>query len=421
MFAASNSAGSTNLYLIMLTQQVNEHGRLTPSAAADASALEMVASTFALPANIPAVGRTNGRTPNAIIGGGGTCDRICWADDNWTYDYYNDTGGRYCTGYSGGYTGCTSAAQAPASNYYQPDFECAEFVSRALSQDVMIPGLLDGGVSGSSGVTSNSGSNTFGSYPMTYTPYSGDMWYTLINVGSIVGGTDYPGLYQYLINTGIGVSLGHNTLTNATYGNVAPGDVIFYYNSSSTFNDSTREHVMIVTSTSGSSSTTLLDGHNYDQYHISLATVMTGFSGYEVVHIQASGATSWSGQPSLSGSGWNSYTDSYGQSTHWVYTTSQSSATASAQFAYPNPGATTAHCVVAIYVPAGNATATVAFTVTLSTGAKQSRTVYENNIDGWALLYKWGELPASPTNIYVGNNNGTSSAKLGVGQMAYIC
>jgi hypothetical protein len=45
----------------------------------------------------------------------------------------------------------------------------------------------------------------------------------------------------------------------------------------------------------------------------------------------------------------------------------------------------------------------------------------ENTLDGWVLLFTWGELNATPTLINVGNNNGTTTQKMGAGAMAFLC
>jgi len=42
-------------------------------------------------------------------------------------------------------------------------------------------------------------------------------------------------------------------------------------------------------------------------------------------------------------------------------------------------------------------------------------------LDGWALLYKWGELSSAYNKINVSNNTGINGQQLGIGEMAFMC
>ncbi len=410
-----NSAGTTNVYTFLVTLPTNSAGEMNSAVNADNATFEQMLGTFTLPATVrPAAGaqaRQGGGQGYVIIGGGGGCGSACWADNNWAYNRYDDASPLYCDG--NGYTGTwgtfacadgnnmygvTPPGSPPYQGYFQPYFECAEFVARSLGQDGDIPGLHNGGVNGITPVTSTIGSYSYDRFPFTYVgaSYSGDTIYALDNVN---------GLYNYLINSGLGYSIGTNM------GSASLGDVVFFYSGSS------LEHTMIVTGiiSGGSGVTDLeLDGHNVDNYHISLNYVKGGFSSYVIIHRRIN--TGAFGQPTLSGS-WNSTTDGYGQAIHWVYTSCSTCDTAGATYSISDQG----RCAVAVYVPAGNATANINFGVKQANGSWALRAVNENAIDGWALLYKWGSLSSDPVLINVSNNSGTSGQQLGIGQEAFMC
>lgn len=409
--AAANNAGSITLYTFMLTQGADAAGNVSPAINADAAALETAVTSLQLPATI-----TPARVPTKHSGqigpqlfinpGGGSCNAVCWADANWNYNLYDDSAnGRDCDQYGS----CVYRQTTPSQGRFQPDFQCAEFVSRALGESGQIAGLGNGGVGGYTPVSSNSGGFSYGNYSFVTTPYSSDNYYLLINVGSN-DGTFHQGLYHYLTNAGQG------TIQQTTAG-AAPGDVVFFYNST-TQNDSTRVHVMIVTSTGGTDATTLLDGHNAALYHQSVQTEIQfgGFASYQVIHLHT--LSGYEASPTRGGSGWNSQTDGWGVSSYWAYTTTASSASAWAQLG--NSG-NTVRCAVAVYVPFGGGTANITYSVQMSNGTWAYRTVNQNNFEGWALLFKWGELGSPPVLISVGNNNGTSTQQLGLGDMAYLC
>lgn len=410
--AAPNNAGSITVYTLLLTQGTDAAGNVSPAVSADADALETVVTSLQLPAIIsPARISTKQSSqigPQLFINpGGGGCNAVCWADANWNYNLYDDSAnGRDCD--PG--TGACVYEQTVAGGVQgrsQPDFQCAEFVSRALSQSGQIAGLGNGGVGGYTPVSSNSGGFSYGNYSFVTTPYSSDNYYLLVNVGSN-DGTFHQGLYHYLTNAGQG------TIQQTTAG-AAPGDVVFFYNST-TQSDSTRVHVMIVTSAGGTNATTLLDGHNADLYHQSVQTELQFFASYQVIHLHALSGDE--APATRSGSGWNSQTDGWGQTSYWAYTTTAGSATAWAQLGYSG---NTVRCAVAVYVPFGGGTANITYSVQMSNGTWAYRTANQNNFEGWALLFKWGELSSPPVLISVGNNNGTSTQQLGIGDMAYLC
>ncbi|HLJ80512.1 MAG TPA: hypothetical protein VKT52_03425, partial [Ktedonobacterales bacterium] len=344
-----------------------------------------------------------------------------WADANWSAnDYNDDASGHTCAAYddnAGQYAQCV-AETASAPGYFQPDFQCAEFVSRALAQRGLIPGLASGGYGGADGPgggTGEWGDYSLNSYPFTYAgdAAGGDTRYNLLGVGT--AGT--PGLYQYLLDSGIAVSIGQNVAA------ASPGDVVFFYSGS--IADGNREHVMLITSVVRDASSkqgisgwdALLDGHNRAAYHRLLSTATGPGSPFEILHLRATQAATH--MPATSGAGWATDTDTYGQPLASVVTTSAATPTASASLRLPAASS----CSLAVYVPNADATATATFTVTLRDGSTAARTVDESAVDGWVLLYRWGDtaLRAPPVKITITNATGAEGQSLGVGQVAALC
>ncbi len=429
----ANNAGSTNVYTFQAMFPTSRTGGMSAPVSADVTAVTSILTTFHLPSPITPVGgrisSSSAGTPNI---GNSNCTNppyptqsVCWADNNYLYTQYNDVSQLYCdmNGYnynsSNGTYSCADginnhAVKVPTDGhtYFQPYFECAEFVARALSQGGDIPGLVNGGTYGSSPPTATWGSYSYGNFPMTYmgTSYSGNTVYDFNDTGT----NTIRGLYQYLTTpTQSGDSLAGTGLgVPVSVSQAAPGDIVFFYTGSVSL--ANLEHVMIVTQSSGTTATTLLDGHNVDNYHVTLSFVAGGFAGYTILHMHANIGSF--GHPSSTGS-WNYTTDGYSQSIQWAYTGCSTCNTAGAAYTYAS-GLT---CAIAIYVPSGNATAGVYFGVYNTSGGSVRRYVNENAIDGWALLYRIGELNSTYDKINVSNNTGTSGQQLGVGQEAFMC
>jgi len=110
----------------------------------------------------------------------------------------------------------------------QPNFECAEFVTRALSTEGLTPGL-----------------DAYNSTSDQYANYNG---YNLRLVGD---------LYNYLIRNRLGTDIGNNP------SQAVPGDVVFYSTAAGMF------HVVLLTQTGTTvdGSDTLVDGHNIAEYN----------------------------------------------------------------------------------------------------------------------------------------------------------
>lgn len=408
LVAARNSAGATNLYNLALTAP--------PGAADEGATFDQIASSFA-PASSgswPPFGARPGVPAPARATNASGCDAICWADANWSAgDFRGDASGRDCAGFddnAGQYVSC-DAREMAALGDFQPDYQCSEFVARALAQDGLVPGLTSGG-------TGQFGDVSYNSYPFTDATGTsgasgGDSTYNLLGVGT--PGT--PGLYDYLLNSGIGVNE-HQNLAAA-----APGDVVFFYTGS--IDGANREHVMLITSlvhyASGSQGVggwdALVDGHNRAAYHSLLSTLVAQDYPFEVVHLRATRGTATT--MATSGAGWNSGTDGYGQPFSSVATTSAATASATAQAHFGSGRA----CELVAYVPNANATAVARFTVQLAGGTTLTRQVDESTVDGWLLLYRWsgnGAGPA-PQSVSVGNATGSDGQSLGVGRVYGLC
>jgi hypothetical protein len=413
----SNTSGTTNVYTFLLTQPTDPAGKISAAEQEDNTTFETMLNSFTLPATVASV------TPYSYY----PCDAVCWSDNNWNYTYYDDSSGSYSiycdlAGYNNSYStnpqcvdGNQYGAQVPSNGvgggspgtteYFQPNFQCADFVSRALTQNYQIAGVGNGGVKGVFPATPPIGAYSYQTYRFTYTPYSSDKTYNLIYV---------PNFKQYLLDSGLGISIGTNIAE------AQPGDVVIYYNSSGT-----AIHTMIITSTVQDGWTkyggwdAIMNGHNASAYHNTLQWWMENpdNASFSIIHMRGS-LTGSSGQATRYGSGWTNFTDGYGQSASWVYTISSGNATAWAQFSDYEE---TTPCAVAVYVPSGNALANLTFGVEMANNGWVYRTVNEANIDGWALLYKWGELSSPPELINVGNNNGQSNVKMGIGEMAFLC
>lgn len=244
--AARNRAGTTNVYTFLADMVTDSSGHMSAEVTADDSTISTILSTFRLPSPIVAapvaqIG-SNGIRPDI----GGTCNSVCWADANFNYNKYDDSSALYCSqsdSYTGSYGSYSCggghnyyAVQAPGGTsqsnpgYYQPYFQCSEFVSRALSQNQDIPGLANGGVNGSLPPTPTVGSYSYGNFPFTYMggSYSGDSIYYLTDTGTRSGSSGIAGLYEYLTDSGLGYSLGQS-LSSAR-----PGDIVFFYQGSVT-------------------------------------------------------------------------------------------------------------------------------------------------------------------------------------------
>jgi hypothetical protein len=174
---------------------------------------------------------------------------IQYADSHWSWTKYDHSTDWACQkGDNIPADNCVQTADAYSPYVMQPNFQCAEFVSRALATEGLMPNL-----------GSNDSQSAYGAYLYNGTYY--DLWNT--GTASVVG------LYDFLINSGSGIDIGDQPTL------ASPGDVVFYYAGAVT--PANREHVEILTSvgTTPGGSDTLADSHNFAGYHMAYAN-----SGY---------------------------------------------------------------------------------------------------------------------------------------------
>jgi hypothetical protein len=422
VLAIRNSVGTTNLYTLAMAEPPGT------SASVD-DIFEQVVGTFSPGASsgfsLPFI--SSGGPPRPIAGRSQPCNSICWAESNWDVaDFTADAGGQDCSAYddtAGQYVNCSSRTLATLGDF-QPDYQCSEFVARALAQDGLLPGLDSGGLDGTparvASSTAEFGTYSYNSYPFTRAADaasgSGDTIYNLLGVGT--PGT--PGLYDYLLNSGVGVSI-HQDLAHAM-----PGDVVFFYTPS--LDPSNREHVMLVTSLVRYQSTSiglggydaLLDGHNRAAYHSLLSTLVSTNYPFEIIHLaaQASIVRTFT----TTGSSWATGSDNYGEPLAYTATTSAAVPGATAEAGFDSG---THACLLTVYIPDIDATALASFQITLagSKGGQQTVQVDESQVDGWVLLLGWDPpgTGSPPTQVVVGNNTGSDVDLLGLGPLVALC
>jgi hypothetical protein len=415
--AAAATSSTTNEFILALSEPPNGAG------SSDNANFEQLVGSFAPTASgspLPFLGRSG--APRALTIPSSTgCKVICWADLNWNInDYTADSSGQECAAYddiAGDYVNCAAGLVATLGEF-QPAYQCSEFVSRALALEGLLPGMAAGGPGG----TSSQNTDEFGNYSYNVYPFTssaeagnGDTVYNLLGVGT--PGT--PGLYDYLVNSGIGVSV-HQNLAAAE-----PGDVVFFYTSEVASEN--REHVMLITSLLHYSSTkegmrgwdALLDGHNRSAYHSLLSTLQSSSYPFEIIHLAAHRGSSYAF--STTGSGWGTGSDN--NSEPLVFTATTSAASPSAQ-ATVNLPSTSRSCELVAYIPNINATASARFQITFASGkVAQSISIDESAVDGWVLLMLWSPpgTGSPPHRVVVGNDTGADGDSLGLGPLWTFC
>ena len=189
---------------------------------------------------------------------------VTYADNHWNRTYSNDrttSQEYYCDG--AGYNAnlqCVDGNQysdtSPAGDY-QPNFQCAEFVARALTEYGYMPGL-------------DAYNSTQSAYQNYYPPAGPHDRFNLLSVTPGLGGDT---LEDYLTMTGRAVNIGRS-LKNA-----APGDVIIFTDSANV-----PQHAAIFVSVGETWATSLVDAHNVAEYHVSLQSEV-GSDGYYFLHL----------------------------------------------------------------------------------------------------------------------------------------
>ncbi len=390
------SSNISTIFELMFTQPTLKTGQVTASVASDSTTFDKLLRSLKF------LQQSKRFAPYLLT----PCpDRVCWANDNWQFTDYQDSG-------------------TVNQGQMQPNFQCAEFVSRALSQNNLIPGLYNGGFRGitdpyTGEVTGDNGyGDDYGSYHFDHAPFTSDYAYDLLWTGTRGSTGPLPsitGLYEYLIDSGIGEDIGTNV------SEAQPGDVVFFYEGDPSPN---RHHVMITASQPFKNNSgnwdILLDGHNSATYQQPLSEWMN-MAPIEIIHIKTSVAGV--NAPTLSGpKPWNSGLDSYGHMTWSVPTTNLwGSSTNWAEYSWSSLGLTTA-CMVAVYVPEGNANANPTdYEVETADGNWHFQSVNQNNVSGWIMLYAYGALSSSPIKIAVSNNDGNTTSTFGTGEFAFNC
>ncbi len=181
---------------------------------------------------------------------------VSYVNSHWNWTYYNHTAHLSCK-YSN-YTGCSTVRNVPAQGYFQPSFQCAEFVARALASEGYIPGL-----------SSTSSQSAYGSYK----PGNGKK-YDLLTITSNLAGPGIGSVADFLTTYGYFKNVGH------TVGDAEPGDLVVFTSGR------TAEHVALIISSNYSRATIRIDAHNTARYDMPLNNEIAGFSGWYILHIQ---------------------------------------------------------------------------------------------------------------------------------------
>jgi hypothetical protein len=220
---------------------------------------------------------TNPGNPAVAYADGTTVDGT---DYNYQLTKWDASYGRYCdgNGYNLSTLDCWVTPNPPTARtakkgYYQPDFQCAEFVARALAAEGLILGLS------------------------AYNNRPGDYWYhyartnqnyELRNVGTERYDNNHNylsgilGLHDFLIDSGLGVDIGDNPQL------AVPGDVAFYYNGTpNQLDGSNREHVGLLVQTGPNPADNLVDFHNTADQDVPYQA--PPFPGRSIVHLNVTG------------------------------------------------------------------------------------------------------------------------------------
>jgi hypothetical protein len=432
IFGLRNTAGGSNVYMLLLTQTVDAvHPVQKPSPDADPDTIFTTMMTAftppasRAPAQIPGMTApdaasttstttTKGATAHAAMSANmamttSVCDMVCWANANWNFGNYWDT-----------YT--------VPEGYFQPYFGCTAYVSRALSKSGLTPGLLEGGVYGDGGLSPDWSPMGYGEYPIRFGSSSSTARYDLVWTGTRGSQGPQPaniGLYEYLVDSGIGVPIGENLWE------ARPGDVLFL-DRSDTPNPGYREHAMIITSIfydgwtgHGSYPThgyeALLDGHNAAAYHDRMSSWVEpyfGFPSFEIIHIRGQRHDVYSRPALTNPPAWNGGTDFATVPTlHTGTTNVWNSTTRWAIYRI----ASNQHCGIDLYIPARDATEhPVMVEVKTDDGRWWRSLLYENDAGSWDFLYREGQLYAPPVEVAMANADGTLSHYLGIGYYVYF-
>jgi Tfp pilus assembly protein FimT len=172
---------------------------------------------------------------------------ITYADNHWNWWAYNNSND-------------PSTGKPVPEGAMQPQFECAEFVSRALTHGGIVPGLS----------AYNSGQNAYANYR----PGNGTT-YDLLLVTPTSG---YHTLQDYLRDYG----LVHNI--NKDLSQAARGDVVIFMDYVN--GQWIGEHTVLIVSVGSNTGNTYIDAHNAAMDNDdTLAYEASGFGSYYIFHI----------------------------------------------------------------------------------------------------------------------------------------
>lgn len=446
LFSTLNTAGTSNVYMLLLTQTVDSVHPVPASSVADAVFTQMEA-TFTSPASpmpvaigtpatttpttptvpnsfssgtaTPATPATVGASPDsATISGANAagsntaawnCDMVCWANANWNFGNYWDT------------------YRVP-EGYFQPYFGCTPYVARALTQSGLMPGLREGGVYGGGGLSPDWGSMAYGNYPVRFGGSQATIRYNLNWTGTRGSTGPLPavnGLYNYLVDSGIGTPIGENLWE------ARPGDVLFL-DRTHTPGPSDREHAMIIAAlfydgwtghgaypTHGYEA--LLDGHNAAAYHDRMSSWTEpyfGFPSFEIVHIRGQRHDT-AVAPRLSDPGaWYYQTDFGTISTlHTSTTNVWNGTTRWASYRIW----TNQRCGIDLFIPAWDATEhPVQVEVKTNDGRWWRTLIYENNAGAWDFIYPENQIYRAPVEVALANADGSRTHTLGISTYVFF-
>lgn len=177
-------------------------------------------------ASVALMGRT-GYSPGLAIG---------YADSHWTWAVATGRPAPIASSH-----GIRLAARVPGPGWFQPDFQCAEFVGRSLAS---------------------------GGIPVPLVPESNPRWPVLVNVDR---------LSYYLLSRGLA--------RWTSLSQLRPGDVILfrYQNPGHPPSPTVWSHMALVVHTHP----VLLDAHNSAHYHIPLAILSRGTYQIQALHVLA--------------------------------------------------------------------------------------------------------------------------------------
>jgi hypothetical protein len=285
------------------------------------------------------------------------------------------------------YTGPNAGTVANGEN--QDDFQCAEFVSRALAAAGLIPGLNE--------YSPRTGAGSFAEY------HAYGNTYNLLNVGSVAVHITWPidmgigynrGLYDYLIDSGLGKDIGYNT--NAAM----PGDVVFWYGDNNPADGTHRHHAGLLIAT-GNPSETFYDAHNYARYWQpitsdretkSIVRINKSYLSQSISNLETNTSACPGYEQYFSG------TDVNGVPIWWTYA---GGSHACVRVRYTTR-VTTSSCTFKFFVPTGHATAVIYFGYWTTDGVKHYASIDEGPREGWYNIFS----SANVTRIEFQDNNG---------------